>query len=90
MKKILTTVAIVLCALLILPSCKMRPRDVKRLQEQAEAGNLKSMEVLMCHGDGVAPDSLLQRYTDILAVSGNYKALTYKLMQESQGRWARM
>lgn len=85
MKKILTTVAIVLCALLILPSCRMRPKDVKRLQEQAEAGNLKSMEVLMCHGDGVAPDSLLQRYTDILAAAGNYKALTYKLAQESGG-----
>ena len=85
MKKRLTTIAIVLCAIMLLPSCKMRPKDVKRLQEQAEAGNLKSMEVLMCHGDGVAPDSLLQRYTDILAAAGNYKALTYKLTQESGG-----
>ena len=48
MKKIRSTIFIVL------PSCKMRPKDVERLQAQAEAGNLKSMEVLMCHGDGGA------------------------------------
>lgn len=48
MKKIRSTIFIVL------PSCKMRPKDVERLQAQAEAGKLKSMEVLMCHGDGGA------------------------------------
>ena len=85
MKKIRSTIFIVLSVLLVLSSCKMRPKDVERLQAQAEAGNLKSMEVLMCHGDGVAPDSLLLRYTDILAAAGNYKALTYQLMQEQQG-----
>lgn len=53
MKKRLTTIAVILCAIMLLPSCKMRPKDVKRLQEQAEAGN--------------------------------FKALTYKLVQESQG-----
>ena len=79
------TIVIILSVLLLLPSCKMRPRDVERLQAQAEEGNLKSMEVLMCHGDGVAPEELLKRYTDILADAGNYKALTYKLMQERQG-----
>lgn len=79
------TIVIILSVLLLLPSCKMRPRDVERLQAQAEDGNLKSMEVLMCHGDGVAPEELLKRYTDILADAGNYKALTYKLMQERQG-----
>ena len=84
MKKIRTIIAAILSLFLLLPSCKMRPEDVTRLQEEAEAGNLKSMEVLMCHGDGVAPDELLLHYTDVLAAAGNYKALTYKYMRESQ------
>lgn len=54
MKKIRSTIFIVLSVLLVLPSCKMRPKDVERLQAQAEAGKLKSMEVRMCHGDGGA------------------------------------
>ena len=64
---------------------RMRPKDVERLQAEAEAGNLKSMEVLMAHGDGVAPDSLLMHYTEVLAKAGNYKALAFKFMQENKG-----
>ena len=85
MKNKTTTIAVILAIILFLPSCKMRPKDVTRLQAEAEAGNLKSMEVLMCHGNGVAPDSLLLHYTDVLAKAGNYKALSYKLIQEQQG-----
>ena len=50
---------------------RMRPKDMERLQAQAEAGNLKSMEVLMVHGDGVVPDSLLRHYLEVLADAGN-------------------
>lgn len=64
---------------------RMRPKDMERLQAQAEAGNLKSMEVLMVHGDGVVPDSLLRHYLEVLADAGNYKALTYKFIQENKG-----
>ncbi len=81
-----TIVAILFISVLLVAyfGRKMRPEDVQRLQAEAEAGNLKSMEVLMCHGDGVAPDALLLRYTDILAAAGNYKALAYKYMQEGK------
>ena len=85
MKNKTTTIAVILAIILFLPGCKMRPKDVTRLHAEAEAGNLKSMEALMCHGNGVASDSLLMRCMDVLADAGNYKALSYKLIQEKKG-----
>lgn len=81
-KYIIVTIAAVMC---LLPSCKMRPRDVERLTAEADAGNRKSMETLMCHADTLVSKDLLLHYMDILAEEGNYKALTYKYMQENGG-----
>lgn len=51
-KYIIVILTAVMC---LLPSCKMRPRDVERLKAEADAGNFKSMETLMCHGDTLVP-----------------------------------
>lgn len=78
-------IVILTAAMCLLPSCKMRQKDVERLKAEADAGNFKSMETLMCHGDTLVPRELLTHYMDVLAEGGNYKALTYKYMQESGG-----
>lgn len=76
---------IITAAMCFLPSCKMRPKDVERLKAEADAGNSKSMETLICHGDTLVPKELLLHYMDVLADEGNFKALTYKYMQENGG-----
>lgn len=81
-KYIIIIITAVIC---LLPSCKMRPKDVERLRAEADAGNSKSMETLMCHADTLIPKELLLHYTDKLADEGNFKALTYKYMQENGG-----
>lgn len=81
-KYIIIILTAVMC---LLPSCKMRPKDVERLKAEADAGNLRSMETLMCHGDTLVSKELLTHYMDVLADEGNFKALTYKYMQENGG-----
>lgn len=78
-------IVILAAAMCLLPSCKMRPKDVERLKAEADAGNFKSMETLMCHADTMVSQALLLHYMDLLADEGNYKALAYKYMQENGG-----
>ena len=83
MKKLLFPIAVLVLVCLILPSCKMRTKDVGRLKAEIEQGNLKSMEVYAVKADEkqITPEQL-NEYLAILSKHGNFMALTISFTNE--------
>ena len=83
MKKLLCPIAVLILACLVLPSCKMRTKDVERLKAEIEQGNLKSMEVYAVKADEkqITPEQL-DEYLAILSKNGNFMALTISFTTE--------
>ena len=95
MKKLLCPIAVLILACLVLPSCKMRTKDVERLKAEIEEGNLKSMEVYAVKADEkqITPEQL-KEYLAILSKHGNFMGLTisfttecYEKGKTGNGQW---
>ena len=82
MKKTIHAIAVLILTCALLPSCKMRPEDAVRLKAEAEAGNLKSMEMLAAYGDTLVSASEHNHYMDVLVKNGNFKALGGRYSEE--------
>ena len=82
MKKAFHAIAVLILMCFLLPSCKMRPKDAVRLKAEAEAGNMKSMEMLAVYGDTLVSATERNHYLDILVKNGNYRALAAKYSEE--------
>ena len=82
MKKAFHAIAVIILTCSLLPSCKMRPKDAVRLKAEAEAGNMKSMEMLAVYGDTLVSASERDHYLDMLAKNGNYRALSARYSEE--------
>ena len=82
MKKVLRAIAVLILTCSLLPSCKMRPKDAVRLKAEAEAGNMKSMEMLAVYGDTLVSASERNHYLDMLVKNGNFRALSARYSEE--------
>lgn len=82
MKKLFSTIAVLVSICFLLPSCKMRPKDAERLKVEATAGEQKSMEMLAVYGGDLITQDERNHYLDILAKNGNFRALTARFGEE--------
>ena len=82
MKKVFHAIVVLVLTCSLLPSCKMRPEDAVRLKAEAEAGNLKSMEMLAANSDTLISASERNHYMDVLTENGNFRALSGRFSEE--------
>ena len=82
MKKVFHAIVVLVLTCSLLPSCKMRPEDAVRLKAEAEAGNLKSMEMLAANADTLISASERNHYMDVLTENGNFRALSGRFSEE--------